>query len=140
MDEENLPLAQALYILRPNCVWSMEGDSYEGISWQDDPAQKPTKDEVIAKAREILAELPYRRLRAERDLRMKAVDWVTLRSVRTGEPISQEWRAYMQALADITETQTPVLGPDRVLLVTWPIRPDGKAPLDGLRDNTRYRG
>lgn len=140
MDEENLPLAQALFALRPNSIWSMEGDSYEGISWQDDPALKPTKEEVVNKAKEIRAEIPYRRLRAERDLRMKAVDWVTLRSIRTGEPMSQEWRDYMQALADITETQTPVLGPDRVLLVNWPTRPDGKLPLDGLRDNIRYRG
>lgn len=136
MEEENLPLAQALYALRPNSVWSMEGDSYEGIRWQGIPDELPSKTELETKAREILAEIPYRRLRQERDLRMKAVDWVTLKAVRTGEPMSQEWRAYMQALADITE-QTPVIGADRILQVNWPTRPDGKHPLDGVRRDRR---
>jgi len=139
MEEENLPMALALRQLRPNSVWSMEGDSYEGIRWQDDPSTMPTKDEVVAKAREIKAELPMKQLRAERDLRMKAVDWVTLRSVRTGEPIPQEWRDYMQALADITETQTPVIGAGRLVIVDWPTRPDGLHPLAGFRDKSSFR-
>jgi hypothetical protein len=114
----------------------MEGDSYEKISWQGPYEDKPSKIELETKAREILAQMPYNRLRAERDLRMRAVDWVTLKSIRTGQPMSQAWKDYMQALADITE-QTPVIGPDRILQINWPTRPDGKHPLDGVRRDRR---
>ena len=41
--------------------------------------------------------------RVERDRRMAAADWVTLRSVRTGQPIPADWAAYLQALADVPE-------------------------------------
>lgn len=39
--------------------------------------------------------------RAERDQRMAAADWVTLRAVRTGQPVPPDWAAYLQALADV---------------------------------------
>lgn len=42
-------------------------------------------------------------VRAERDRRMAASDWVTLRAVRTSTPVSADWAAYLQALADVPE-------------------------------------
>lgn len=42
-----------------------------------------------------------RLVRAERDVRMAAADWVTLRAVRTGQPVPPDWAAYLQALADV---------------------------------------
>lgn len=123
---ELLPLAPAISQLAPNCVWELHGYEYEGLIWKDDINKKPSKEAVLAKAREIKAAAPMARLRRERDVRMKDVDWVTLKSVRTGEPIPQEWKDYMQALADITETQTPTLADGQLGNVTWPVRPDGK--------------
>ena len=42
-------------------------------------------------------------VRAERDRRMAASDWVTLRAVRTSTPVPADWAAYLQALADVPE-------------------------------------
>jgi hypothetical protein len=120
-----LPIPEAINILAPNCIWSIEGDDISGLKWESDPSLKPSDDAIIAKAEEILAEAPLRVLRRFRDARLREVDWVTLKSVRTGEPISQEWRDYMQALADITKTSTPRLESGELVGVTWPQRPDG---------------
>jgi len=123
---EILPIPAAVSALAPNCRWSLVGFAYEDLQWEDDPLKKPSKEAVESKAREILAEVPWNRLRRDRDRRMKEVDWVTLRSVRTGEPIPQEWQDYMQALADITETAVPMMVAGELVNVDWPERPDGK--------------
>jgi len=122
-----LPIATALGILRPNSKWSIEGDDWSGLSWDDTPESKPTKEEVEAKAQELLDAAPLRRLRQLRDERMREVDWVTLRAARTGEPVPQEWKDYMQALADITDqVGNATLSGREIFGVTWPERPDGK--------------
>ena len=121
-----LPLSQAIIKLAPNCVWSLTGDDLSGLDWLDDPKKRPSDKDIINTAKEIYDQLPLKILRKQRDARMKEVDWVTLRSVRTGDPIPQEWKDYMQSLADITKTSTPVLVNGVLMGVEWPERPDGK--------------
>jgi Phage tail assembly chaperone protein len=58
------------------------------------------------------------RMRAQRNDRLRDCDWVTLRAMRTGQPMPPEWAAYMQALADITAQ------PGFPLSVTWPTPPE----------------
>ena len=58
------------------------------------------------------------KVRAERGQRMASCDWVTLRSVRTGQPIPGDWLTYLQALADVP-TQ-----PGFPNSITWPTAPD----------------
>jgi len=55
-------------------------------------------------------------IRAKRDRLLAASDWVTLRSNDLGEPPPPEWRAYRQALRDLTKTCDP-------LNVIWPVAP-----------------
>ena len=119
-------LPRAVSELAPNCKWSLVGYSYDGLTWEDDLGKKPSKEAVEQKAKEIYEQRPWDMLRRQRDNRMKEVDWVTLRSMRTGEPISDEWKKYMQDLADITSTSTPIIVDGELFGVTWPERPDGK--------------
>lgn len=131
MEEQNvvknvLPISLAVAELAAGCAWSLEGDSLSGLTWLDDPAKKPSEQAILEKALEIQQAIPMKRLRRERDYRLREVDWVTLRAVRTGESIPEDWKAYMQALADITETSTPQLINGRLANVNWPVRPDGK--------------
>lgn len=56
-------------------------------------------------------------MRAERDRRLSACDWVTLRALDTGEPAPQSWGAYRQALRDVTSQA----GFPHV--VVWPVEP-----------------
>jgi hypothetical protein len=55
--------------------------------------------------------------RADRGRRMAAADWVTLRSVRTGQSIPADWAAYLQALADVpAQAGFPTS-------IVWPVPP-----------------
>lgn len=119
-------LPRAVAELAPNCNWNLVGYSYDGLTWEDDLNKKPSRELVEEKAKELYLQRPWDMLRRQRDNRMKEVDWVTLRSMRTGEPISEEWKKYMQDLADITETSTPTIVDGELLGVNWPQRPDGK--------------
>ena len=128
-DEQNtnLPIATALSVLCPNNRWSIQADDLSTLEWSDAAEDRPTDAVITAKAQELLAAAPLRRLRQMRDERMREVDWVTLRAARTGEPIPQEWRDYMQALADITnQVGNATLSGREIFVVTWPERPDGK--------------
>ena len=128
-DEQNtnLPISAALAALCPNNRWSIQADDLSTLTWDDTPELRPTDAVINAKAAELLAAAPLRRLRQLRDERMREVDWVTLRAARTGEPVSQEWQDYMQALADITDqVGNATLSGRQVFGVTWPERPDGK--------------
>lgn len=55
-------------------------------------------------------------VRAERDRRLAACDWVTLRAQETGEPVRAPWLSYRQALRDITDQADP-------LDIVWPTAP-----------------
>ena len=126
-NERILPIAAALSVMCPNNRWSIEGDDLSKLVWNDVPEDRPTDEAIAAKAQELLDAAPLRRLRQLRDERMREVDWVTLKAVRTGEPVPQEWKDYMQALADITDQigNATLVGRE-ILGVTWPERPDGK--------------
>lgn len=42
------PIIEVLRTLRPGAHWTLQGDTYEGLTWLDDPATKPTREEVEA--------------------------------------------------------------------------------------------
>jgi hypothetical protein len=41
-------ITRALRELRPSAVWTVDGNTYEGITWLDEHQTKPTKAEVDA--------------------------------------------------------------------------------------------
>lgn len=61
-------ILKALQSLRPGAVWTLSGDSYEGLEWLDTEQKKPTKEEVateIARLESEYARSEYQRLRAK---------------------------------------------------------------------------
>lgn len=55
-------------------------------------------------------------VRADRDRRIAASDWVVLRATDHGAAVQPEWQAYRQALRDITDQPDP-------LRIVWPAPP-----------------
>lgn len=56
-------------------------------------------------------------VRAERDAKLAATDWVVIKAMERGEAVSAAWAAYRQALRDITaQAGFPVN-------VAWPVEP-----------------
>lgn len=58
----------------------------------------------------------WRNVRAERDRRLSACDWVVARASERGEPVPLDWTVYRQALRDITDQPDP-------LAIRWPEPP-----------------
>lgn len=117
----------AILRLRPEAVFAVKDNEFDTLQWYDQVQTAPTEEEIIIKLDEIHAEEPYRLLRIERDLLFKECDWVTLRAARTGQPVSPEWAAYMQALADLPQNNTPTLTEFYELdrsSVNWPVKPE----------------
>lgn len=65
---------------------------------------------------ELDLDLAWANVRAERDARLSASDWVGLRAADLGEPVPPEWLGYRQALRDVTHQPDP-------LNIVWPVRP-----------------
>lgn len=55
--------------------------------------------------------------RTERDRRLSACDWVVSRAAEAGSPVPEPWRAYRQALRDVTQQTTFPTA------ITWPEPP-----------------
>lgn len=58
----------------------------------------------------------WRNVRAERDRRLAACDWIVARSSERGEPVPLDWTVYRQCLRDITQQPDP-------LAIRWPEPP-----------------
>lgn len=63
--------------------------SYETLQWEPDLS------------------LAWANVRAERDARLAASDWVRLRAADLGEPVPANWLEYRQALRDVTGQPNP---------------------------------
>lgn len=117
-------LSEALVLLAPGSEWTIDGDTYEGITWYSSEIKKPTKEEVTAKIAELEASEPMRRLRVERNKRLQLCDWT--QGADVPDVIKTPWATYRQKLRDLPKTANPSLDSDNVLdfsSVNWPEEP-----------------
>jgi len=112
-----------LKVLRPNNNWSTTNNTF---TWEDDIALKPTDAEIEAKRIELQNELPIKKLRRVRNIKLLETDKYT--SIpdwpHPSEEVKQAWVTYRQALRDLPSTASPQLDANRNLTnVTWPTPP-----------------
>ena len=121
-----MDVTAALQSLRPGAEWSVNGETYEGLTWLDKTQTKPTEEEINQEIERLKALKPMRLLRVHRDKLLAEIDWVTIRSYNQGVPVPEEWVEYCQALRNLPETATPVLDPTSPLGISgvdWPVKP-----------------
>ena len=115
----------AIQSLKPNSQWSWVGDEYSGLSWISSNT-KPTESEIKNEVARLNAAEPMRLLRVERDKRLAACDWVSVKATDTGVAVSDAWKTYRQALRDLPASASPKLDSEYELdltSVTWPTEP-----------------
>lgn len=113
----------ALASIRPDKQWSLYGGTYEGLVWHDDIESKPTQAEIEAAIVSLDAAEPMRLLRIERDKRLAETDWWAV----ADRTMTDEQRAYRQALRDLPNTSSPSLDDAYDLdmsSVDWPVKPE----------------
>lgn len=62
-------------------------------------------------------ESQWTNIRNQRNSLLQRSDWISARSVDTGEPVPEEWKIYRQALRDITNQEDP-------FNIVWPTPPE----------------
>jgi len=91
-----------------------------GVTLEDGSTLAFTFTDVLAKKTELEAAEPLRQLRLERTRLLAQSDWMANSDVT----MTEQWRAYRQALRDMT-TQTPSLDSNGQLTgITWPTPPN----------------
>lgn len=68
-----MDITKAIVSLRPNALWCLRGNTYDGLEWKEPPVweggqKKPTKEEVeseIARLQKEWENTEYQRLRAK---------------------------------------------------------------------------
>ena len=105
--------SKALEVLAPGAKWNLWDQDYNTLEWLSEDIPKPSLDEVNAKIEELKAAEPMRLLREERNRLIAETDWMANSDVT----MSDEWRAYRQALRDLPANTTDPANP------TWPTKP-----------------
>ena len=93
------------------------GDTWESIKFYGD-YEKPPKEAFEAKLQALVDAQPLKDLRVERNRRLAATDWVTLKAYSTTTPVPEAWATYMQALRDLPTTTEDPKNP------VWPAIPE----------------
>ena len=91
-------LITALMELAPGKEWTIQGTR---VVWHGSRSGRPTQATISARVAELEAAQPLQDLRAERNKRLAACDWVAIRAAETGIAAPAEWTAYRQALRDV---------------------------------------
>ena len=103
-----------------NVKWIIGEDEYRNAVYTED--RLITWQQVQEFAEEACNEWALRKLREERDRRLAETDWWAV----ADRTMSDEQKAYRQALRDITDTSSPALTDfDQLDIesVNWPVRP-----------------
>ena len=117
-------ILEALKELKPEAIWTLNGNNYSDLIWQDSSKTKPTEAEINAKISELDAAEPMRLLRKERNSLLNKTDWTQNDDVPT--ETQTKWQTYRQQLRDLPATASPTLDSDYNLnlsSVNWPTEP-----------------
>lgn len=112
-------MEDAILSLRPNANFNVIGDVLE---WLDDPALKPTDEEIQTKMDELEAMLPYQLLREKRNHLLQETDYLMVSDYPHTN--KQEWITYRQALRDLPATITPSIDEHGNLIAEFPTKPN----------------
>ena len=111
-----MDISKILQIIRPNCVFSVIGNSYEGINWMDDESKKPTFDDIKNAWESGIRQIAeWEPVRQQRNLLLSESDYTQLNDSKVSN--KEDWAVYRQKLRDITSNFGSASE------VIWPIKP-----------------
>jgi hypothetical protein len=93
----------------PNSSWSLNGDSYEGLTWYSD-SHKPTKEELDSQWDEVLSIKKKENCKDKAKQLLAQSDWSTLPDVQTQLSNYQDFVNYRSQLRNlvINPVENPV--------------------------------
>lgn len=114
-----MDIAHAIYALYPTARWSLLGDDYDNLEWnENNTIPKPSREEIETKLEELIAAEPMRWLREQRDRKLMECDWTQGEDVP--EPIKTKWKVYRQQLRDLPSLVSPSIENGLLTGFDWP--------------------
>jgi hypothetical protein len=100
--------------------WSLNGDKYNGLEWdENNTLPKPTLEELTTKREELMAAQPLKELRTKRNQVLSTTDIYAITDYpHSNLAMQQEWLDYRQVLRDLPSNGTAVNGGNIKLWVT----------------------
>ena len=127
MSNTNLDYFQVIQDLRPNSIFSIDGNDYSTLIWSSlNTSDKPTEAEIISKNTEIKNIIAYDHLRMNRNKLLNESDRYSLSDYpHNNDTIRNQWLTYRQQLRDVT-TQIPIINIETGEIdgIVWPTSPE----------------
>jgi hypothetical protein len=94
-----ITIAQALVSLTPTAVWSLEGNTYSGLTWMDSSVAKPSEAAINDEIARLEADAPFAACKIEAKKRIAASDWSVLPDVTISNGAEfEDYRAELREL------------------------------------------
>lgn len=113
---------EALQNLCPNAKFYVEqyNDDTPNIVWDETNSDsQPSQSEIDAEIIKVIAGMPMKLLRIERNSKLALTDWSQGDDVPVG--IKTAYQTYRQSLRDLPANQTP--SDNELSNITWPTKP-----------------
>ena len=113
---------EALQNLCPNAKFFVEqyNNDTPNIVWDESNTDsQPSQDQIDEELVKVVAGMPMKLLRIERNSKLALTDWSQGGDVPVG--IKTAYQAYRQALRDLPANQTPA--DNELSNITWPTKP-----------------
>jgi len=95
--------AAVLEAIRPGSEWTLDGDSYDGLTWLSE-GDAPTQQELDDAWPAVRDDLAWGQVRAERDCLLTECDWTQVTDAPLTADEKTAWAYYRQALRDVPQT------------------------------------
>lgn len=111
--------------IRPGSEFTINGNDYTSLIWNDSNSTKPTEQEILNKIEDNENILKYEILRIERNKKLIESDKYMIEDFPNMTNEKKElFKLYRQQLRDLPSTATPDINDDCELInITWPTPP-----------------
>ena len=94
-----MDITQVLTKRFPDAEWTLNGDSYSGLTWLSE-STKPTAEELQAEWAQVEYEIAYAKVEADRQIAYRNTADPIFFEFQRGDKTEQEWLDAVQAVKD----------------------------------------
>ena len=84
----------------PDAVWTLNGDSYSGLTWLSEDIAKPTAEELQAEWAQVQFEVAYATVEADRQIAYRETADPVFFEFQRGDMTEADWLGAVQAVKD----------------------------------------
>ena len=110
----------------PGAFWSLNGDSYSGLTWLSEDIAKPTAEELQAEWAQVQFEVAYAKVEADRQVAYRETADPIFFEFQRGDMTEADWLDAVQAVKDAN--------PYPVLEDFLPVEPEPEIPADEVSE------